>query len=260
VSESKRFSWRNLFIGVAVLSFVVVVFLVQALAGLNARPIEYAEPPEFVELHTNKIEHPEPSPSPTEQERENDSSEEVAGDSNITSEFENEKALVHKVILEGESPDVLVRLLTHPEQAQRVKAALALAEFNVEMAFDSPEDSWKKKDQFWKSVDEHVPDIRNALFEALIVSAQEGTQNYIPYTIAWMPGQDHETVELLGWAANHHRNDSVRSSATFFVFTLEPNSEQAKQLLRTGANDPSFFVRKEVFVERIERVFPFLNF
>ena len=145
--EKPRFRWKTLFIGAAAVAFVIIVFLVQALAGLNSRPVKYADPPAFVEDYVVESGQSEPVATPSETVSKNTSaSDAVATD--ITSDFSNEQALVRKVVLDGESPDLLLRLLTHPEKAQRVKAALGLAAFNMEMAFDGPVDYWKKESLF----------------------------------------------------------------------------------------------------------------
>ena len=81
----------------------------------------------------------------------------------LTTDFSNEEALVHKVIFDGESPDVLLRLFAHPEKAQRVKMASAFAAVNVEFTHDEESGFAEKREQFWIDVEEQLPDIQNAL-------------------------------------------------------------------------------------------------
>jgi len=252
---NKRFSWKNIFIGMAVVAIIVVIFLVQALAGLTSKPVEFAEPPGFVAQHRAMMEKTAPSRTSEESDRAKIPSEEPSTDI-MTGEYSEEEILVRKVLLEGESPDLLVRLFTHPEKAQRVKTALGFASVNMELADDYESGFREKRGRFWADVERHIPDIRNALYEALIVSAEEGTKNNIPYTIAWMPGQGHETVELLAWVAVHHPDPGVRQSCVFYVVELERHGELAGPLLRNRTHDPSLRVRIEVLSQRFRRLFP----
>ncbi len=247
------FTFKNLIIATTVVAMVVVVFLVHALAGLSARPVVFADPPAFVERYAAEMDHSDPSSPLKEPETDGghvDESESVK----MTTDFSNEKALVLNLILDGESPDVLLRLFTHPEKAQRVKVALAFAALNVELNHDDESDFGEKKDQFFVDVKEHFPDIQNAFFEALITSAEEGTTTYIPYTLAWwMPGQEQKNVEVLAWAAKHHPDPWVRRFSVFFVVEFGGDEELAGPLLRNGTHDPAYRVRKEVLEQRFRR-------
>lgn len=247
------FTFKKLIIATAVVVMVVVVFLVHALAGLSARPVVFADPPAFVERYAAEMNHSDPSSPPKESETDSGHVDESES-AKMTTDFSYEEALVLNLILDAESPDVLLRLFTHPEKAQRVKVALAFAALNVRLNHDEESDFSEKKDQFWVDVEEHFPDIQNAFFEALITSAEEGTTTYIPYTLAWwMPGQEHKTVEVLAWAAKHHPDPWVRRFSVFFVVEHGRDEELAGSLLRNRAHDPAYRVRKEVLDQRFRR-------
>lgn len=245
-------TFKNLIIATAVVAMVVVVFLVHALAGLSARPVVFADPPAFVERYVTEMDHSDPSSQPTEPE--------IGGGQVATSEFakltaglSNEEALVFNVILDGESSDVLLRLFAHPEKAQRVKVAMAFAAVNVKFSHNEETGFAEKRRQFWLDVEEHLPDIQNALSEALIASAKEGTTNRVPYTLAWLPGQGRETVELFAWAAKHHPDPGVRRSSVYYVVKVGGDEELAGPLLRNRTHDPDYSVRKLALDLRFRR-------
>ena len=124
--------------------------------------------------------------------------------------------------------------------------ASAFAAVNTEFTHNEESGFPEKREQFWVDVEEHLPDIQNALSEALITSAEEGTANLIPYTLAWMPGQNLETVELLAWAAKHHPDWWVRRFSVYFVVKFGGDEELDDQLLRNRTHDPDCRVRKQV--------------
>lgn len=246
------FTFKNLLIAVGVVAIVVVVFLVHALAGLSARPIVFADPPAFVERYAAEMDHSDPSSQPTEPE--------IGGGQVATSEFaeltkdfSKEEALVFKVIMEGEMLDELLRLFAHPEKAQRVKIASAFAAVNIKFTHDEESGFPEKRNQFWVDEEEHFPDIQNALSEALITSAEEGTASRIPYTLAWLPGQNRETIELFAWAAKHHPDPRVRRSSVYYVVKLGGHEELAGPLLQNLSRDPDYSVRKEALDLRFRR-------
>jgi len=248
-----RLTFKNLIIATSIIAMVVVVFLVYALAGLNARPVVFADPPTFVERYATEMDHSDPLSQPTELE--------IGGGQVATSKFaklttdlSDEEALVFNVILDGESSDLLVRLFAHPEKVQRVKVAMAFAAVNAKFSHNEETGFEEKRRQFWLDVEEHIPDIQNAFFEALITSAEEGTNNKIPYTLAWwMPGQEHKTVKLLAWAAKHHPDPWVRRFSVFFVVEHGQHEELADSLLLNRIHDPDYVVRKEVLAQRFRR-------
>jgi len=245
-------TFKKLIIATAVVAMVVIVFLVHALAGLSAQPVVFAAPPAFVERYAAEMDHSDPSSSPKEPETD--------GGQVATSEFakqtadlSNEEALVFNVILDGESSDVLLRLFAHPEKAQRVKVASAFAAVNIKFSHNEETGFAEKRSQFWVDAKEHLPDIQNALSEALITSAEEGTTSRIPYTLAWLPGQGRETVELLAWAAKHHPDPWVRRFSVYFVVKYGGYEDLAGPLLRNRTHDPAYRVRKEVLERRFSR-------
>lgn len=221
-------------------------------ADLNVTPVVFAAPPAFVEQYATKMDHSDP-PFTLKKPETNRGHVEESGPVKLTTDFANEKALLHKVFFEGELPNTFLRLIAHPEKAQRVKMALAFSAINAEFTHDEESGFPEKRRQFWVDVEEHLPTIQNALFEALITSAEEGTSNRIPYTLAWMPGQAHETVELLAWAAEHHPDHWVRRFSVFFVVEHGQNEELAGPLLRNRTDDPDYRVRKEVSKQRTRR-------
>lgn len=245
-------TFRRLIIATAVVAIGVVVFLVHALAGLSARPVVFADPPGFVERYAAEMDHSDPSSPPKEPETDGGHVDESES-AKLMMDFSNEEALVFKVIMDGESLDALLRLFTHPEKAQRVKVASAYAAVNIRFTHNEESGFPEKRSQFQVDVEEHLPDIQNALFEALIASAEEGATTYIPYTLAWLPGQGRETVELLAWAAKHHPDPWVRRFSVFFVVEHGRDEELAGPLLRNRIHDPDYRVRKEVLDQRFRR-------
>jgi len=249
-------TFKNLIIATAVVVVVVVVFLVHALAGLSARPVVFADPPTFVERYVTEMDHSDPSSLPKEPETDGgyvDESEYA----NLTAGFSKEEALVLKVIMDGDmdstSLDVLLRLFAHPEKAQRVKIASAFAAVNIKYTHDEESGFPEKRNQFWVDAEEHFPNIQNALSEALIASAEEGTASRIPYTLAWLPGQGRETVELFAWSAKHHPDPRVRRSSVYYVVKLGGHEDLAGLLLRNLSHDPDYSVRKLALDLRFRR-------
>lgn len=238
-----KFTFKKLIIATAVIAMIVVAFFVHALAGLRARPVVFADPPAFVEQYAAEMDHSEPSSLSKESES-----------TKMTTIFSNEEALVLNLILDGTSPDVLVQMFTHPEKAQRVKTALAFSALNARLNHYEESDFSEKKEQFWTDVEEHIPDIQNAFFEALIASAEEGTKTKIPYTLAWwMPGQEHKRDQVLAWATKHHPDPWVRRFSVFFVVEHGGDEELAGPILRDRTHDPAYRVRKEVLDQRFRR-------
>jgi len=249
-----RSVYKKLGIFIAMSALAVGAFLVYALAGLGAHPIEFAEPPAFVEKYAAQLDHSDSPPLAMTPGSGSGGPGTDAESANMTADFSKEDAVVRNVILGGASPDILLRLFAHSDRTQRVKAALAFASVNAELTHDEESGFADKRGQFWKDVAPHVPDIQNALFEALIVSAEEEAENYIPYTLAWMPDQGQATVELLAWAAKHHPDPWVRKFSVFFVVQHGDNEDLASPLLRDRTHDPEYRVRKEVLDQRLRRL------
>lgn len=248
--------FRKTIIATAVVAMIVVaivvIFLVHALAGLSARPVVFADPPAFVERYAAEMDHSDPSSSPKETETDGGLVDEPES-AKLTTNFTSEEALVFKVIMDGESLDELLRLFAHPEKAHRIKIASAFAAVQIKFTHDEESGFPGKRDQFWVDEKEHFPNIQNALSEALITSAEQGTANYIPYTLAWLPGQGRETIELFAWAAKHHPDPGVRRSSVYYVVKLGGDDELVETLLRNRSHDPSYVVRKEVLRMRFKR-------
>ena len=249
-------TFKKLLIATAVVAMVVVVFLVHALAGLSARPVIFTDPPAFVEQYAADMDHSDPSSLPKEPETDGGHVDESEY-AKLTTDFSKEEALVFKVIMDGDmdsgSLDVLLRLFAHPEKAQRMKIASAFAAVNIKYTHDEESGFPEKRNQFWVEAEEHFPDIQNALSEALIASAEEGTTSRIPYTLAWLPGQGRETVELFAWAAKHHPDPRVRRSSLYYVVKLGGAEDLAAPLLQNRTHDPDYSVRKEALDLRFRR-------
>ena len=171
----------------------------------------------------------------------------------MTEDLSKQKALVRNVIFDGESPAQILGLFNHPEKTQRVKIASALAAVNIKFTHDEESGFAEKRKQFWLDVAADLPNIQNALYEALIMSAEEGTRSRIPYTLAWMPGQANETIEVLAWAAKHHPDPWVRKLSVFFVAEFGQNEQLIDSLLQNRTHDPDYKVRKEVLNQRMNR-------
>lgn len=249
---SISFTSKKLVIATTVVAMGVVVFLVHALAGLSARPVVFAAPPAFVERYVAEMDHSDPLHPPTEIETRGGHVDEHEF-AKLTADFSKEEVLAFKVIMDGTSLDELLRLFAHPEKAQRMKIASAFAAVNIKYTHDEESGFPEKRNQFWVDAEEHFPNIQNALSEALIASAEEGTMTSIPYTLAWLPGQGRETVELFAWAAKHHPNPRVRKSSVYYVFKLRENEDFAGPLLRNRTRDPDYRVRKEALDLRFRR-------
>lgn len=239
---------------VIVTTVLVVVsiasFFIYALAGLGAQPVNFAAPPEFVEQYAVEKGY-SVVPSLMGQT--------VATDEGIDSphmatNFSKEEALVHRVIFDGESPELILQLFAHPEQTQRVKIASAFAAVNIKYTHNEESGFNEKRRQFWLDVEQNLPDIENALFEALIATAREETKTRIPYTVAWIPGNDHENAEVLAWAAQHHPDPWVRKFSVYFVVKFGQNEELSRSLLRSRTHDPDYKVRKQVLELRINKL------
>jgi hypothetical protein len=201
-----------------VLIAAIGIWLVYALAGLRAYEVVYEKPPAFVDTYAKQLATSESGTKALSAPLSGPLSKK---DKNI--DFSKEEALMHRVFFEGESLDLILPLFTYPEKAQRVKVASAFAAFNIEFTHNEESGYPDIRRQFWLDAKAHMPDIENALYEALITSAEEGRKNRIPYTIAWLPGQDQKTVELLTWAAQHHSDWWVRRFSVYFVIKFGQN-------------------------------------
>lgn len=231
---------------------MAAVFLIHALAGWNSKPVTFADPPEFVARYGAEMEYSDPLAVP-------DLPSAIGGEKGesknvkLTADFSYHQALIHQRIFDGESHDEVLMLFTHPDKVQRVKMALALAAINIEFTHNEESGFAEKREQFWIDVEKHLPNIQNALSEALISSALEKTANRIPYTLAWMPGQNNETVELLAWAAKHHPDWWVRRFSVYFVVKFGGDESLAAPLLQNRIHDPDYRVRKQALELRINR-------
>jgi hypothetical protein len=238
------FTWRRVLITIISIAIVVSAFLIYALAGLTAQNVKYASPPEFVAHYANRF---------------TDNSIKSGADSKevappITLDYAHESELVHDVFFADGSAEQLVQLFVHPDKAQRIRVALAFAELNIKFTHDEASGYADKRTQFYADHAANINSIRNAHFEALIASAKEQTNNHIPYTIAWMPMQGQETVEVLAWSARHHSDWWVRRFSVFFVVRFGGDEALAAELLSSQTHDPDYRVRKEVLSQRFKRI------
>ena len=247
-------SVKMIIAAIAVVALSVVAFLVHGLAGLGAEQVVFAKPPTLIENYASKLSDANPvgfpdSLTPFKMEL----SEAEKGQ--VTKDIALEKALVHQVFFEGESPDLLLQMFGHPDKTQRIKIAAAFSDVNIEFTHDEESGFAQQRDLFWAQSEAHHENIRNALFEALVAAAEEGATSYIPYTIAWMPGQGPETVEVLVWASKHHPHWWVRRFSVYFVSEFGQNDELASLVLSNQTHDPDYRVRKQVFDLRLNKIF-----
>lgn len=234
--------YRNIAIVLSALALSVTLFLTHALAGLGSSEVIFAKPPAFVEQYASErfASTQADSTKPTE--------------ATLTKDFYREALLVRNVILDGLPINDVIALFSHPEKAKRVKIALALADVNFRLSHDEQSGFDEKRTQFWEDAKAHNTDIQNALFEALIASAKEGTSNHIPYTLAWwMQETKPKAVEVLAWAAKHHPYTWIRNFSVYYVVQFGDNEERASSLISDRVNDPVFRVRKQVLDQRIRR-------
>ena len=250
----KTFSrFKFWFIGAALLACSVVAYLIYALAGFTSKPVKFDVPPPFVQQYANALNHPDFDELEGYNDYYTDHRHQSTSD-NITDDYSRETALLHSVIFDGQSPDLALELFGHPDKRVRVKMASAFAEMNIKYSHDEESGYPDKRRKFWKDWASYLPNMENALFEAVVTSAKEGTLNYIPYTLAWMPTQDQDTVELLTWAAEHHPDPWVRRFSVYFVVKFGGNETMAKQLLESRVDDPAYIVRKQVLDLKYERL------
>ncbi|REL31385.1 hypothetical protein [Thalassotalea euphylliae] len=222
---------------------LVVVFYVHALAGLWAEPIAFSEPPAFVEKYVAK-----------RYKQESSAPDEAVTKAKLTTDYFIEAALVRNVMVNGESPTELIRLFTHSDKVKRIKTAAAFADVNMKLSHDEGTDFDNKRKAFWQQVEVHSADIQSALFEALIVTAQERTRTYIPYTLAWWMQEDKaKAVEMLTWAAKHHPDPWVRNFSVYYVIQFGGNEEYAQELIQSQTHDPVFKVRHRILEQRFRR-------
>ncbi len=250
---NKSFTYKSLIIATVIIVFAVGSFFVHALAGLSTHPVMFANPPAFVAKYASEMDHSDPLTTPKEAETNNGNADETKVDESEIDKaklakwmegFSYEEELAFKAVMTGETIHEFYRLISHPEKKQRVKIASAYAAMHVRYSHHEESGFGNKRNQFNANLNEHLPDFRNALSEALIVSAEEGTVTRIPYTLAWLPGQGRETIELFKWSAKHHPQPRVRRASIYFVAKLGKDEELVGALLRDKNQDPDYRVRK----------------
>lgn len=252
-SSNFRKNVKRMMIATMIFTVAVLLFLTHALAGLNAKEVTFAPPPTFVDEYASKLKTKldVESASGTESQPFTQNEQTKV---KLTKDYFNEAALVRKVIVNGESSDELIRLFSHPDKAQRVKIAFAFGEVNFKLSHDEGTGFDEKRKQFWKEAEEHSAAIQNALFEALIASAEESSWNDIPYTLAWwMPEQKSKAVEMLAWAAKHHPDTWIRNFSVYYVVQFSGDETHAAALISDRIHDPVFRVRKQVLEQRVRR-------
>lgn len=241
---------KKIVISCFVMLAVIAAFLVYSLAGLNASPIVFSPPPAFIEEHSQRIKNRAPesdvSPSTADKAIFNEHSSE-----NMTTNIEPVKTYVLELLQSDNASNQLLVLFTHPDMRVRVRIALAFADLNVRLTHDETSDFREKRIKFYEEIEPSLSEVQNALFEALIVSAKEQTNNYIPYTLAWMPGQGQETLEMFSWAAQHHPDVWIRDFSVYFVVQFGDDEKLASKLLNSRVHDPDFKVRQQVFEQRL---------
>jgi len=260
VPSQKGFGWKRLFVVAGVCAFLVIVFVFSLLFPAGIKPIEYTEPPDFATQDVEGIgadpgtsgsaeDHVGMSENAPAVNAEDADSRHTSGTGAVATDVDD---LAMRIVLEGESPDLLVALMKSNDRDTRIAAALALAK-----AVDAGialERNWVRKDRFSESVGADIGSVRTACYEALADSAEEGTYNWLPYVIAWMPGQDRQTLEMLAWAADNHNSAEMRRHAMYFAVNCDREGELATEVLDHRAHDPSLRVRMEALGLRFERL------
>lgn len=258
MNTSTGFPWSKIVLGIVTVVLVIVGFVLQALFIVAIEPVEMTTPPpEFVTRaatlsHSDSAVEPDDSvETPVDKIGEEvPEGLAVADAPEFDSREINELAL--RVVLDGESPDALISHMKDSDARIRIAAANALAEAFFESLIQL-DDSYDKQHEFWESIEAEQSIVRSALYEAMVDSVEKDTSNWIPYVVAWMPGQDDKTLELLAWASNNHPDSEMRRSALFYVVTIAPRSDLATQVLEQRAHDPSLRVRMEVLGFRFTR-------
>lgn len=239
--------FNKMIMALSILSLTICAFLVHALAGLNSIEIAFEKPPEFVDTYALRF-------------GSNTSIETNIQPATLTftSDYAEETALLHRVFFEDQydAHKTVLQLFSHPKKAQRIKIAAAFGELNIKYSHNDESGYPEKRKQFWVDVEQHLPNIQNALFETLIMSAKENTPSYLPYTIAWMPGQGdtQETLEVLAWAAKHHSDPWVRRFSHYYVVEFGDDEKLSSELLAHGHLDPAFRVRKQSLHSKYKRL------
>jgi len=225
-----------------------LLYWVYLLAGFNSQPIVFAPPPDFVSSYATKNYPTAHSQGTSDAETDTDAHR-------ITTDYFNEAAMVRNVIVNDEPPLPLINLFSHPNKVTRVKTAFAFGEVNIKLSHDEGTGFDEKRDQFWLVAENHDEAIQHALFEALIASAKEGTETYIPYALAWwMQTHKAKTLDMLTWAAKHHPKTWVRNFCVYYIVQYGDSEPHAQALLNDRIHDPVFEVRKQVMDQRLRRL------
>ena len=250
---NKSFTFKSLIIAMVIIAVTVGGFFVHALAGLSTQPVVFGKPPAFVAEYATEMDRSDPLTTPKKAEANSGNAVESKDDESEIDRaklakwmegFSYEERLAFKAVMTGETLDEFYGLISHPEKEQRVKIAAAYAAMHVQYSHHEESGFGEKRNQFNANLNEHLPDFRNALSEALIASAKEGSLTRIPYTLAWLPGQGRETIELFEWSAKHHPHPRVRRASIYFVAKLGKDKELVGALLRDKSQDPDYRVRK----------------
>lgn len=238
------FNLKKVLIGGGLFVALIILILTYMLAGLRSDPVEFGEPPAFVDQFVMQKHGKTPTGLLAELSK-----------VKLTKDYFHDTALVRDVIVNGEPVDELIKRFTHPDKAKRVSIAFAFGEVNFKLSHNEETNFDKRRDEFWLKVANHKGDIQNALFEALIASAQERSWNYIPYTLAWwMQEQKEKSIEVLTWAAKHHPDTWIRNFCVYYIVQYSESEKHAKILIKDRIHDPVFRVRKQVFDQRIRRI------
>lgn len=250
---NKSSTLKYLLISTAAIALIVGGFLVYALAGLSADPVAYTQPPSFVEDYVAELDRSGSLVDLKKAESNGVKASVSDADSSDIDKakfeewmkgFSYEERLAFKAVMTGETLDQFYHLVSHPEKEKRVKVASAYAAMHVKYSHHEESGFGEKRNRFNDNLNEHLENFRNALSEGLIASAKEGTRTRIPYTLAWLPGQGRETVELFEWAAKHHPHPRVRRACMYFVAKLSKDDVLVDSLLSGKVNDPDYKVRK----------------
>ena len=138
------FTLKKIRIAIGIVSISIALFYIHALGGLASEPVNFAQPPEFVDAYAIEKYGPNTQKAVTTVEE----GQQVK----LTKDYFNEAALVRNTIVNGDSPDEVIRLFTHPEKATRIKIAFAFAQVNLLLSHYNAIDFDEKRTQFWEKV------------------------------------------------------------------------------------------------------------
>lgn len=149
--------------------------------------------------------------------------------------------IAHACLLETESDDTLVMLLTYPNHDVRTTAVRALGDAmnmqgaNGHAAIISLTDRVEAKRE----------GIERSLLETLIDDTEEGIEGHAPYLLLKMGSGSPVTLATLRWSSDNHQSADMRVWTMNALWLLADESEEAQELLFRNIFDRSGEVRSQ---------------